>query len=276
MILTCPECSTRYLTKENAIGPNGRTVRCAKCDTTWFVASEADELALQDNQRPIEDIVPVAAGIAAGASPDRGFTQNGPAAGSSHSGGHSGGQSGAQPGAHVVMRDKVDQERRRRRLTSVGLIWAIPLTLLFIAAILGYVFRQNIVNGIPQTATLYKSLGIDVSLSGLNIEDPITRSALVDGKPVLVVNGAVRNITAQAQDVPMVELSLHSKDGEPLATWLVDVNKDSLAKDERVTFISEYPNPPVDAVKLRYKFADEKVVAVNNAEPSVKNVMGVQ
>ncbi|MEP3889445.1 MAG: DUF3426 domain-containing protein [Hellea sp.] len=268
MILTCPECSTRYLTKENAIGPNGRTVRCAKCDTTWFVASEADELALQDNQTPVEDIVPVAAGIAAGTSPDRGFTQNGPAAAPS--------QLGGQPGAHVVMRDKVDQERRRRRLTSVGLIWAVPLALLFIAAVLGYVFRQNIVNGIPQTATIYKSLGIDVSLSGLNIEDPIVRSALVDGKPVLVVNGAVRNITAQSQDIPMVELTLHSKDGEPLVTWLVDVNKASLGKNERVTFISEYPNPPVDAVKLRYKFADETIVAVNDTEPSVKNVMGVQ
>lgn len=266
MILTCPECSTRYLTKENAIGPNGRTVRCAKCDTTWFVASEADELALQDNQRPVEDIVPVAAGIAAASAPDTAFSQNAaPTSGPA-----------AQPGAHVVMRDKVDQERRRRRLTSVGLIWAVPLTLLFIAAILGYVFRQNIVNGIPKTATLYESLGIDVKLSGLNIEDPITRSALVDGKPMLVVNGAVRNITAQAQDVPMVELSLHSKDGEPLVTWLVDVKKSSLGKNERVTFISEYPNPPIDAVKLRYRFADETVVAANGDEPRVDNVMGVQ
>ena len=180
-----------------------------------------------------------------------------------------------QPGAHVVMRDKVDKERRRRRLTSVGLIWAVPLTLLFVAAVLGYVFRQDIVNGVPQTATLYKSLGVDVTLTGLNIEDPVTRSALVDGKPVLVINGAVRNITAKTLDVPMVELSLHSKDGEPLVSWLVDVDKQRLGKDERVTFVSEYPNPPVDAVKLRYKFADETAVAENSGAP-IENVMGVQ
>ena len=260
MILTCPECSTRYLTKASAIGPNGRTVRCVKCDTTWFVASEADELALQDNERAVEDIVPATGGIAASTAP------NVPSEPKIEA---------PQPGAHVVMRDKADKERRRRRLTSVGLIWAIPMTLLFVAAILGYVFRQDIVNGIPQTATLYKSLGVDVTLSGLNIEDPVTRSALVDGKPVLVVNGAVRNITAQAQDVPMVELSLHSKDGEPLVTWLVDVNKEKLGKDERVTFVSEYPNPPVDAVKLRYKFADETAVAVSEGAP-VENVMSVQ
>ena len=265
MILTCPECSTRYLTKDNAIGPNGRTVRCAKCDSTWFVAAEADELALKDNQAPVEDIVPVSAGIAAGAAPETSFGKaDSPAPVTAATG----------PGAHVVMRDKVDKERRRRRLTSVGLIWAVPLALLFVAAVLGYVFRQNIVNGIPQTATLYKAVGIDVTLSGLSIEDPITRSALVDGKPVLVVNGAVRNITAKAQDVPLVELSLHSKDGEALVTWLVDTQKTNLGKKERVTFVSEYPNPPVDAVKLRYRFANETAVAAQGGD--VENVMGVQ
>ena len=263
MILTCPECSTRYLTKENAIGPNGRTVRCAKCDTTWFVASEADELALQDNQAPVEDIVPATAGIAAARAPDISFGQEAESV------------IEEQPGAHVVMRDKVDKERRRRRLTSVGLIWAIPLTLLFVAAILGYIFRQDIVNGIPQTATLYKSLGVDVTLSGLEIENPITKSALVNGKPVLVVNGAVRNISAQIQDIPMVELSLHSKDGESLASWLVEVNKDRLAKGERVTFVTEYPNPPIDTATLRYKFADEVAVAQSPGAP-IENVMGVQ
>ena len=267
MILTCPECSTRYLTKENAIGPNGRTVRCAKCDSTWFVASEADELSLKDNQAVVEEIVPISA--AAGATvttPSRSTIGSAPIATSIVP---------ERPGAHVVMRDKVDQERRRRRLTSVGLIWAVPLALLFVAAILGYVFRQNIVNGIPQTATLYQAIGVDVKLSGLSIEDPITRSALVDGKPVLVVNGAVRNITSKTQDVPLVELSLHSKDGEPLVTWLVDTRKENLGKKERVTFISEYPNPPLDAVKLRYRFADETAV-VQGVDKAVETVMGVQ
>lgn len=258
MILTCPECSTRYLTKENAIGPNGRTVRCAKCDTTWFVASEADELALHDNQIPVEEIVQAPMGDITAETAPNGVSNISQA-----------------PGAHVVMRDKVDKERRRRRLTSVGLIWAVPLFMLFIAAILGYVFRQNIVNGIPQMATLYKTLGVDVTMSGLNIEDPITRSALIDGKPVLVVNGAVKNITSKEQDVPMVELSLHSKDGESLVTWLVDVNKERLAKNERVTFVSEYPNPPIDAVKLRYRFADEVAVASTSSAP-LQNGMSVQ
>lgn len=46
MIIACPACSTRYVVPDSAIGPEGRTVRCAKCRHSWFQdAGELDFVA---------------------------------------------------------------------------------------------------------------------------------------------------------------------------------------------------------------------------------------
>ena len=39
MLLVCPSCRTRYAVSDNAVGVDGRQVRCANCKHSWFQAA---------------------------------------------------------------------------------------------------------------------------------------------------------------------------------------------------------------------------------------------
>lgn len=52
MIIQCPACSTRYVVPDNAIGLEGRTVRCAKCRHSWFQEGPELELAQATEEAP--------------------------------------------------------------------------------------------------------------------------------------------------------------------------------------------------------------------------------
>ncbi len=45
MIISCPNCQTRYLVADTLIAPSGRPVRCAACKQSW-------------HQYPVSDVVP--------------------------------------------------------------------------------------------------------------------------------------------------------------------------------------------------------------------------
>lgn len=43
MKIKCPDCSTSYEIKAEAVGPEGRSVKCAKCGNRWFVSPDDEE-----------------------------------------------------------------------------------------------------------------------------------------------------------------------------------------------------------------------------------------
>lgn len=54
MIITCPECATRYDLEDERFTPNGRSVRCTACGESWFVPAPEpiEELTPRDRVKP--------------------------------------------------------------------------------------------------------------------------------------------------------------------------------------------------------------------------------
>ncbi|WP_420548267.1 MJ0042-type zinc finger domain-containing protein [Curvivirga sp.] len=65
MILACPNCSTKFRVPDNAIGPQGRVVKCAKCAHSWKATTDdavADAPAKKVSaKRPTKRVVKKAA-----------------------------------------------------------------------------------------------------------------------------------------------------------------------------------------------------------------------
>ena len=271
IVITCPECSTRYKAAAQSIGDDGRPVRCVKCGATWFVPApdaidtlmaDADAMALAENVAETQSPTAIAGSdvpqtsMAAQSPIDRPSapetsppptpkTDLGPVPKTS------------PVGADVMMRDHVDRKKMAQRRRTIRLIWAIAMILVILAAIIAFFNRQEIVNRIPQMASVYEKVGITVRAGGLEIDPPQARTVMVDGSPVIRVESVVRNLTRTTKTVPLIELTLHDIDGANLIQWFVEPNPNQIEGRGRLVFTTEISDPPNGAAGLRYKFVDE-------------------
>jgi len=256
MILTCPECATRFQIADDAIGSNGRTVRCSQCSATWFVAAEPDALSLDDAEKntelreeiirePVSDI-DVKNELSGNESDSIfGNLENG----------HDDILAGV--GAHAAIRETADRKKARRRLLGVSMIWVVTLVILAVFALAAFLFRAKIVEKFPGTAPVYKAIGLEANASGLEIYDIETRYGNNEGVQVLYVNGRVKNFDVKTRDVELIQLSFKNASGEVLTSWVVEPEQAMLKPGQAIKFSSQYPNPPVDAVKLAPGFVAE-------------------
>lgn len=260
-VITCPDCGTRYKATAASLGYDGRTVRCVKCESTWFVPApdaidtiiaDPDALALADSMaeqnEPLFTAEPESS-LDAGSAPET-ASNSAPSVGQAPLS-----RPPANVGADVMMRNHVDREKLARRHRTIGFIWAVPIVLVILAALIAYFNRQDIVNRIPQMASIYNVVGVEVVVGGLKIDPPQARTVLVEGEPVIRIETVVRNLTRKSKAVPLIELTLHDVDGVDLVQWYVEPDPNRIEGRGRLVFTSEISDPPVGSVGLRYELA---------------------
>jgi predicted Zn finger-like uncharacterized protein len=274
MLIVCPACMTSYQVESSAIG-DGREVRCARCQTTWFASSEplataslavhedavgeAAEAAAaewaaeepeevqagweEDSSRPPEQ-APVVDGTTETEAPSLVPSLD-----------------GVEPPDAIGVGEDIDSfaARRARRLESMRRrrwqpdLAAIILTLSVInAGIIGW--RADIVRLLPQTASLFAAIGLPVNLRGLGFANVTTAKETQEEVTVMVVEGTIANTTAAPVEVPRLRLAVRNEAGGEIYTWTALPDRAVLGAGETLPFRSRLASPPADGRDVVVRF----------------------
>mgnify|MGYP005751668221 FL=1 len=214
MILTCPACATRYLADEAAIGPSGRMVRCASCGHTWHQAP------------PIEPVV----------DPDEGFDM--PL---------------DTDGAAAVAEETAPPPESGEEGGGAGVVLGWVLLLALTAAVVAgaYVFRDRIVEAVPQTERIYALVGLSPNPTGLELLSPYFERSMKNGEPVLTVFGEVVNVSTRTVSVPPIRVSLRDAANAEVFAWTKTLDQPELVPGATASFATSIANPPLEAVDVR-------------------------
>ncbi len=253
MILECPECSTRYLVPDAAIGADGRTVRCASCRHSWFQTLPDAELELgEEHVLPPADDGPLPSPVSlpesapepvasAVAVPERGDDGIEPGMRGTAIGG---------PGAYPL---PVAVPRRRRRPARRWAILAVLAGLAMVAAVAAIMWT-----GAPGLAAQF-GLSFGPEESPLRLRDnPIERRELENGSELFAVSGQVLNPSSTAQRIPDIRAQLRDGDGKLVYSWTITPERRTLAPGGAIDFNSAKLDVPASSRRLELSFAGER------------------
>ena len=256
MILTCPNCSARFMVDGLALGPSGRTVRCGACGHSWL------QLPDQAPSEPAADLGPGPGyAPAPGAAPALAMA-------------HAGAAAATRAANAAAAEAEQDSGKRRRRFAEVQvggtrapgrrgvsrvLVWFAFVFVLTAIVLGGIQYRQEIVRIWPPAIMLYERLGLDVEpVSGYGLRVPQDsikfRRESEGGTPILVVSGDILNESKKAQRVTPMRIALLDKESRVLRTERVKIDDRVLDPGKKLPFQTSIPNYPPEAVAVRITF----------------------
>jgi predicted Zn finger-like uncharacterized protein len=297
MQIACPHCQTTYQVEPSAVGPTGRSVRCARCRTVWFAAntealseiaaSHRAEMA-QFTAGPDSDLAvdwPEPAAESTIDEPkDVGFVHDAPPiTGDSGAADLEAGSDAPriespalaplehEPAADapalaedietVAARRALEQDRSHRfRLLLPGLPTLILGLVLINVALIGW--RAEIVRLVPQTASLYAAIGLGVNLRGLVLADVTSETQTAEGVPVLLVQGRIVSTTNRVVEVPRLRFAVRNASGNEIYSWTALPGRSLLSPGETLAFQSRLASPPPEAHDVQVRFFNRRDLGI--------------
>jgi predicted Zn finger-like uncharacterized protein len=227
MILTCPECASRYFVDDARVGPKGRTVRCASCGNSWR-AEPMGGLEPTLSLDPVNAADDVAAPSRAAPLPKR-------------------------------IRAEAMEKKKARQAVAAGVAWA-GLGAGFVALVLAAaLFRVDIVRLWPQTAGAYAFAKMPVNPTGLSIETVQGQPNLINGHAALSVTAVERNVETLPRTSMPLRVILYDKAGKRLTSAVAAPPIRQIAPGDTRPFAINFIDPPAEGSSFVVEFAFDKV-----------------
>jgi len=236
MIIACPACATRYEVPDSAVGPNGRTVRCAKCRHSWLETGSGAHLTDSEAVPSPEEHSPAAEGEpATPADNAEGFAASDTKPAEAEPWDDSGAAAAAEeipqehdtPGAP----DTAPPAPRRSRWR----LWAWAAVIIVVLG--GATAAAASYWGLPDWMPVQRPT-LAASQPGLKLDFPADRQErrqLPNGTEFFGASGTITNVRDQAQPVPPILIVLRDERDRIVFSWEVAPPKRSLAPGETIT-----------------------------------------
>jgi predicted Zn finger-like uncharacterized protein len=293
MHIVCPHCTTSFAIKLATLGAAGRNVRCSRCKEIWLArpedavelappvpamaeasqttgngtgnaeadaAAEWEAMARQEEGQdaPVVDSPPISADWPADGEGSRGNEADWPSVA----------QQDAEAHQEMVSthRSRLASLFRLPRLPGMPSISAPIACAAMGALIVALMFwRADVVRLLPQTATFYKMVGLEVNLRGLAFKDIKVTNESVDGKPVLVIEGVIVGETRKPVELPRLRFSVRDEQGAEIYAWNAVLEQPVLKPGERAYFKSRLASPPPEGRNIDVRFFNKRDLAAGRA-----------
>ncbi len=295
MHIVCPHCTTSYAINPGTLGASGRTVRCSRCKETWLARPEdavemADAVPAMASSRQADENDAAAEWDAmAREESDQETDRDAPVVDSPSisadwpANGEGGSGSDDADWPSVARLDAEGHEElavtsHRERLAKLFRLPALPripfmpaVGLPTACAAMGamllalVIWRTNVVRLLPQTATFYRMVGLDVNLRGLAFKDIKVTNETVEGKPVLVIEGMIVGQTGKPVDLPRLRFSVRDEQGAEIYAWNAVLEQTVLKPGERAFFKSRLASPPPEGRNIDVRFFNKRDLAGGHA-----------
>lgn len=158
----------------------------------------------------------------------------------------------ARPPRPSLLRRLVGPARRRAARPIITLPIACAAMAALVIALT--IWRTDVVRLLPQTAAFYKLIGLEVNLRGLTIKDVKISSETVDGKPVLVIEGAIFDVARKPVELPRLRFVVRDERGSEIYAWNALLEQPMLKPGEKAWFRSRLASPPSEAHSIDVRF----------------------